>query len=385
MLVICCRVCQHVRFLGRASRRSSPHAEPVPRSDDVTAHPPSDPGVSTIAREVSVIVPARAAGATISRCLQAITQAEAAPGEVIVVIDGRDDELAAIARSFKVSVIELARSAGAGAARNAGAALAHGSILFFVDADVVISPSAIGEAAHSLREHPEWSAVFGSYDDHPGAHNLVSQYKGLLNHYVHQTTRGEASTFWTAMGAIRKGVFLNLGGFDESSRLEDIELGYRLRSAGHRIGFNHHMFAKHLKRWTIGSLIRSDIFDRAIPWTELILGYRNSGHDLNLDSTNRRSVVWVFVMLGAAVAGAFFPIISIPIVAIAVVALLVLNRKLYGFFYRSRGLTFVCRAILLHWLYYFYGGLSFLIGWLLFHLPRHTPTRPHRITPAEAR
>ncbi len=371
--------------LARAGRSHLPQAEPVPRSDDVRANPPSDPGVSTTTQEVSVIIPARAASATLPRCLQAIEEADAAPGEVIVVIDGRDDDLAAIARSYKVKVMELPTARGAAAARNAGAAAARGSILFFVDADVVIAGGAIGEAAHSLREHPEWSAVFGSYDDHPGAKNFVSQYKGLLNHYVHQTIRGEASTFWTAMGAIRRDVFLNFGGFEESSRLEDIEIGYRLRSAGHRIGFNHHMFAKHLKRWTIGSLIRSDIFDRALPWTELILQYRNSARDLNLDSTNRRSVIWVFVMLSAAIASAFFPMISLPIIAIAMVALLILNRKLYGFFYRSRGLMFVCRAILLHWLYYFYGGLSFLIGWLRYHLPHRAPPRPHRIIRAEAR
>ena len=55
-----------------------------------------------------------------------------------------------------------------------------------------------------LREEPGIAAVFGSYDDEPGAPNLVSQYRNLLHHFVHQTGRTEASTFWTGCGAVRR-------------------------------------------------------------------------------------------------------------------------------------------------------------------------------------
>jgi hypothetical protein len=59
---------------------------------------------------------------------------------------------------------------------------------------------------------PDLVALFGSYDDAPAATNFLSQYKNLLHHYMHQTAREEASTFWGACGAIRREVSLAVGG-----------------------------------------------------------------------------------------------------------------------------------------------------------------------------
>ena len=51
----------------------------------------------------------------------------------------------------------------------------------------------------------KWRRFFGSYDDTPTDRGFVSRYKNLLHHYVHQTARREASTFWTGLGAVRGG------------------------------------------------------------------------------------------------------------------------------------------------------------------------------------
>jgi hypothetical protein len=41
-------------------------------------------------------------------------------------------------------------------------------------------------------------------------------------------SRGDAETFWTGFGAIRRGVFAEAG-FDRTAQpIEDIELGYRV-------------------------------------------------------------------------------------------------------------------------------------------------------------
>jgi hypothetical protein len=53
-----------------------------------------------------------------------------------------------------------------------------------------------------LNRHPDsrLEALVGSYDAEPAASGLVSQYKNLLHHYMHQHGRREAATFWSAAG-----------------------------------------------------------------------------------------------------------------------------------------------------------------------------------------
>src|SRR4029077_8557446 len=118
--------------------------------------------------------------------------------------------------------------------------------------------------------------------------------------YVHHNSRREACTFWSGCGAIRKAVFLEISGFDESydrPAIEDIELGYRLNSAGKKLLLDTSMLVKHLKRWSFFGLIKTDIMDRGIPWTELILRDRKLPNDLNLQLSQRVSVALMFPLM----------------------------------------------------------------------------------------
>ena len=56
--------------------------------------------------------------------------------------------------------------------------------------------------------------------------------------------------------------------------VKDVELGYRLRAAAHRIRLVREAQVTHLKRWTLGSWLASDLRDRAIPWARLAAGRR---------------------------------------------------------------------------------------------------------------
>ena len=107
---------------------------------------------------------------------------------------------------------------------------------------------------------PGLAGLFGSYDDEPAAPGLVSRFRNLLHHYVHQAgtfvdDARPAQTFWTGCGLIRRDVFLEAGGFDPQlyrrPAIEDIELGYRMTRAGHRIVLARDVQATHLKRWTL--------------------------------------------------------------------------------------------------------------------------------------
>ena len=326
---------------------------------------------------ISVIIPVHNGGENFRRCLSSLAKAVPLPSEIIVVADGDTDGSWHLAEGFGAQVLRLPSPGGPARARNQGARMAWGDILFFVDADVAVCPDVIGQVAAAFRREPDLVAVFGSYDDAPAATNFLSQYKNLFHHYVHQTACEEASTFWGACGAIRREVFLALGGFDErylQPSIEDIELGYRLKQAGHRIRLCKALQVQHLKRWSVVSLLKSDFFQRALPWTELILRDRRFIKDLNLRLASRVSVMLTYGLLCALVGSWRWPS-SLVFAGALILSLLTLNVPLYRFFWSKRGLRFAVQTVPWHWLYYFYSGLAFAIGIARYLSHRRRPPR----------
>jgi glycosyltransferase involved in cell wall biosynthesis len=343
---------------------------PVTRPPALMSSAPDSPGEAVDrSLRVSVIVPVYNSAKALRECLSALAGSRA---EIIVVDDASTDDSAAVAAEMGATVHRLAQNSGPSAARNRGARQARGDLLFFVDADLVLMPGAVERIVALFDADPTLSAVFGSYDSRPRVKGIVSEYRNLLHHYVHQKGNVEASTFWGACGAIRRSVFQDIGGFDEKRFprcVEDIELGYRLRRAGHRIRLDKDLQGTHLKRWTLGSLIRTDVGCRACPWTRLILERRNAPDDLNLKFSQRASVV----LVGLAVLGvmlALFHVAFLAVSAISLILVLILNRDLYQFFLRYGGLRFAAASVVLHVLYYFYSGLTYFYVWCQFHLSR---------------
>jgi cellulose synthase/poly-beta-1,6-N-acetylglucosamine synthase-like glycosyltransferase len=143
-----------------------------------------------------------------------------------------------------------------------------------LDADVRVHPDTIRRVLWNFDCDPQLDAVIGSYDDSPGSEDFISLYKNLMHCFQHQHARQQACTFWSGCGAIRRDVFLAYSGFDQSYRrpaIEDIELGYRLARGNRKLILDKTLQVKHLKRWTFWNLLKTDILDRGIPWTELIL------------------------------------------------------------------------------------------------------------------
>ena len=321
---------------------------------------------------VSVIVPVHGGGQSFRRCLESIAAARSGEDELIVVADGDSDGSWRLAADFDAMIVRTPAPQGPASARNLGAASARGDILFFTDADVTIPPDALRQVEGVFEKEPGLAALIGSYDDTPDVPNFLSQYKNLFHHHTHQTAGEDASTFWGACGAIRRRIFLEMGGFDASYRhpsIEDIELGYRLKSAGYEIRLLKSLQVKHLKHWRVASLLESDFLRRAIPWTELILRDRRFINDLNLRFSSRVSVPVTFAILGTMVGTLLWP----PLLKVSiglVVALFLLNAPLFFFFGKKRGLWFAMRAFAWHCFYYLYSGLAFAIGCIRHVLPR---------------
>jgi len=57
-----------------------------------------------------------------------------------------------------------------------------------------------------------------------------------------------------------------------------------------------------------------------------------------------------------------------PVSVILFFNVLILNRRLYGFYARKKGVWFMMRVIPLHILYYIYSGISFAICWIMYRI-----------------
>jgi glycosyltransferase involved in cell wall biosynthesis len=322
--------------------------------------PHADPSTLTF----SVVIPVWNGRPHLEHCLQALAASTRKPDEIIVVDDGSNDDSAAVARAHGAKVVCVAAGPwGPAMARNRGVSASSGTIIVFIDCDVVVHPETLSLMERKFLSNPDAAALFGSYDDRPTEAGLTSGYRNLLHHHVHQQSQHEASTFWSGCGAIRREAFEGANGFDETYRwasIEDIELGLRLHRAGHRLLLCPEIQATHRKRWSFWQMIQTDVFRRAVPWTKLLLSQGSVPNDLNLRMENRVSAIaaWGLIFLLMFVA-ANLRVLGAAIVPI--VLLLACNWSLYGLFYRRRGFFFALGAIGLHWLHYLYSCAAFVI------------------------
>jgi glycosyltransferase involved in cell wall biosynthesis len=320
---------------------------------------------------VSIIVPFHRNLPFLERCLEAVTPLPHG-WELIIAGDAPVDDCQLLAARFKARLLNLPGPRGPAVARNRAAEVARGEILVFIDADVVASKGAVARAAKIFQHEPDTFAVFGAYDEAPDDPGFISQYKNLAHSFIHQSSATIAQTFWAGFGAVRRREFLSVGGFDERflrPSVEDIDLGYRLTAAGFRVKLDPSLRACHLKRWTLGSLIVSDIRDRGIPWTQLILRFGRFNSDLNLKSTYRACVVLSYLLLLLVGLAFVDPRFLWPVPVLAA-SLVLLSPRYYRYFYRRRGLWFVMRVFPVHYLYHLYNGLSFAVGSALYNLNR---------------
>ncbi len=329
---------------------------------------------------MSVIIPARNASATLSRCLDALRAQTTDDIEVIVVDDNSTDDTAAGASRYPVELFALPQHAGVSAARNRGAEASHGAILLFLDADVVLAPGGISRVLTAMAR-PGVDALIGSYDEDPEDDSMVSRFKNLAHHHFHQHSRAEATSFWGACGAVRRECFFAAGEFDEKRfklpSIEDVELGYRMIDQCVRIVLDPELQVKHLKKWTLTSLIATDVNRRAIPWTVLWMERRRMQKDLNFSYHQRFgalvSLAIVLVSFGAIINPYLW-----RFVGALVVAAFMLNQSLFRLLFRKGGARLAIGGFLLQQLYYLYSLFGLAVGSAIYFagsLARH-PDQP---------
>jgi GT2 family glycosyltransferase len=301
--------------------------------------------------KLAVVVPATDRPETLGACLAALEDADDAPSQVIVI-----DEPIGV---------------GAAAARNIGAARADADVIVFVDADVAVHRDVFQRVRTRFGD-PTLTAVFGSYDDAPSAHGLVSRFRNLLHHHVHQSAGGPASTFWTGLGAIRMEAFRDIGGLDETLQwLEDVDLGMRLAAVGYRIDLDPEIQGVHLKRWTLWSMVRTDFIGRGVPWMTLLLRHRRPSSALNLGWRHRASAM-LAVAVPIGIARRRF-----GLAALSAAAFVTVNRAFYALLIRRLGISRATAGVGLHLLHHLVAVASVPAG-VVAHFTRRRSDRLRR-------
>lgn len=200
----------------------------------------------------------------LSRCVRAIGELvwPRERFEVIVVNDGGIVHEAAQLTSLAGDVdfrIMTTVNTGPGAARNAGAAVARGQFLTFVDDDCVPSPDWLQRLSSAVDRSPD--AMVGGRTINILKRNLFSQASQTLVDYVYAyyNERGAKRNEFFASNnmTLAADAFHAIGGFDESFRTaEDRELCKRWGASGGRFEYVPDIVIGHAHRLGPMSFLR---------------------------------------------------------------------------------------------------------------------------------
>jgi GT2 family glycosyltransferase len=313
--------------------------------------------VSLRGMRVSVIVANFNKEKTLGACLAAVFAQTYALDEVIVVDDASTDRSVEIAGGFPCTVVTSAVNRGVSAARNAGAAKARGDVLFFVDSDIAIAPTAVERALAILDAHPDCGVVQGIYapeplfDDGP-----VERFKMLDEHFWRRGRCGVASSTLFALTAVRRGVFDEVGGFDERLRdAEDVEWGSRLPTSW-EIRMSADVVGRHDDVDRFGAYVFEQ-FRRARTYARTRITTR-------AESRDHAAIVAMGASLLAVVALPLVVVspygLVVPLVAVAAVG--VADRGVLGFIRRRTGRLFAAYAFVLKFSTHLAEGAGMAVG-----------------------
>jgi glycosyltransferase involved in cell wall biosynthesis len=205
---------------------------------------------------VSVVMPVYNSAPFVGKAVQSVLQQRDVALELVVVDDGStDDTLESVARAaggdLRVRTLSVRHTGMPGVVRNIGAREARGDLLAFLDADDRYLEGRLSESVRILQSWPELAAVFSdhlrTYDQDAGglgeAHLAGSRFLSRARHVLVGKGPG---LYWTAPEfyafmclsgipmhtdtvTLRRQVFLELGGFSETLRInQDEDLWFRL-------------------------------------------------------------------------------------------------------------------------------------------------------------
>jgi glycosyltransferase involved in cell wall biosynthesis len=206
---------------------------------------------------LSIIVPVYNGAKTISSCIQHVQNIDypREEYEIIIVDNNSDDDTRDIIQTYDVKYL-FEKKKGPGAARNLGARKARGEILGFIDSDCLVGRTWAREVEKSFIDG-NVAAVVGLPDHTRRSTDDLMHSIDYQKYWEREQSSGKPlHKICGANCAIRKEVFLELGGFDEDLLcFQDIELGFRIVENGYSIEYNPNLRVKHISLDTLDTRI----------------------------------------------------------------------------------------------------------------------------------
>jgi cellulose synthase/poly-beta-1,6-N-acetylglucosamine synthase-like glycosyltransferase/peptidoglycan/xylan/chitin deacetylase (PgdA/CDA1 family) len=220
----------------------------------------------------SVIIPAFNEERVIASCIRSVLASRYRRFEVIVVDDGSTDGTAGTAQQIddpRVRVLSVPNG-GKAAALNVGIRQARAETIIAIDADTVFQPDTLFNLCHHFKD-PRVGAVAGNTRI-VNRHNLLTKLQSLEYIVGFNLDRRMGDLFDCitvvpgAIGAFRKRVLVQAGGFRTDTLAEDTDITLSIKEMGYRIVYDELAVAyteapesvrellKQRFRWTFGTM-----------------------------------------------------------------------------------------------------------------------------------
>lgn len=297
---------------------------------------------------ISVVIPNYNGERTIGACLAALCASDCQDYEVVVVDDCSSDGSVDIIRHFPCRLVRLPRRSGASRARNAGARMSRGGILFFTDADCVVGKDTLSKAAAAVTVRGPRAVVGGTYTPMPADSGFYGLFQSLFIHY-HETRNCRSPDYIASHAmAMTRATYNESGGFREDFLpiIEDVEFSHRLRSAGFRLVVEPEIQVAHIFNFNFTRSMKN-AFRKARWWTVYSLG---AGDLLAESGTASRGlkanvVLQAFSLSALPAAALTGSAWTMAVLVPALCVTLLLNRGLFRAFFREGGIPFGIKAV----------------------------------------
>ncbi|RME65812.1 MAG: glycosyltransferase, partial [Nitrospirae bacterium] len=231
--------------------------------------------------KLSVIIPVKDRRTLIENLLENLYRQGPLPEdwEVIIVDDCSSEVISDVVHRYGCRYVKLQSPSGASRARNTGAKVSRGKILFFTDSDCSIDRTFLLRLIRRLEALGRGYILGGTYRARPLDRGFFSEFQSLFIHYSETRHAPQVDYIATHAMAIHREDFFALGGFreDHLPMIEDVEFSHRARKmgmslvmdpalqVGHHFGFGLWGSLKNAFRkahyWSIYSLMNGDLLE----------------------------------------------------------------------------------------------------------------------------